>query len=347
MRQILIIIISFVLNGCAVVNYFDSHYGKVIDLSTKEPIQGAAVLAIYNTSGLDHTERVDAVEVVTNDKGYFKIPGTLLFTFRLLGAWDPFPQIFIYKPGYGCFPKYKKEKVINDRNSSEIHFVPSYSLPTATPLTIALDKLTDEERRQHYYCTGDGDVPYEKMREMIKLQHLEQINLKLVNRDELFNSQPDLYMAITYDDYKMTKRLIAAGLDVNIGPHTPLMYAVELGHVKTADMLLSNGAHIDAQDAFGNTPLIRALERSQLSAAILLINDKANVNIADKWGATPLSIACTNGYFNIVELLLQKGARVSVRGDNGRAVLAITKRVAKGSKSDRIIKLLRSYGAHE
>jgi len=351
MRRILLcIFVSLTMNGCAIVNYYDSHYGKVVDLSTNEPIQGAAVLAVYNTSGLDHTERVDAVEVVTNQEGYFKIPGKLLFTFRILGGWDPLPQIFIYKPGYGCFPKYKKERVIKDVDGTDVratHAIPDYSLPSGTPLTISLEKLTNEERRQYSDCITNGGVPYEKMRELTKLQYIERINLGFEANQGLFFSNPDLFMAITYDDSEYTKKLIAGGLDVNIGPYTWLMYAAALGRVKIVETLISSGAHIDAQDEFGKTPLTVALTHSRVSTAKLLINNNANVNIAEKWGATPLSIACSNGYFDIVELLLQKGASVSVKGDNGRAVLAITKRVARGKESDRMITLLRSYGAHE
>lgn len=196
------------LNGCAVANYFDSHYGKVIDLSTREPIQGAAVLAIYNTSGLDHTERVDAVEVITNEKGYFKIPGRFLFTFRFLGSWNPLPQIFIYKPGYGCFPYSAKKKVFTDVNSEEIYFIPDYSLPSGTSLTIALDKLT-LEKRQHADCIGDGDVPYEKMRELRKLQFEESINLGYESSNQkLFYAYPALFMAISYSDYEYVEQLI-------------------------------------------------------------------------------------------------------------------------------------------
>lgn len=190
-RYALLMALCMATNACAIVNYYDSHYGKVIDATTNAPIQGAVVLAVYNTSGLDHTERVDAVEVVTNEKGYFKIPSRLLFTFRFLGSWDPYPQIFIFKPEYGCFPKFKKERVIQDIDGTDIRAakgsvysfvapherVPGYSLPSQTALTIMLEKLTLDERKRYYDCVTDGGVPDEKKKELMKLQKLERANL--------------------------------------------------------------------------------------------------------------------------------------------------------------------------
>ncbi len=162
-----------------------------------------------------------------------------------------------------------------------------------------------------------------------------------------FPVNSELYLAIAANDYGHVKELIASGLGVNVDQYTPLMYSAELGNVKIADLLISSGSNIDAQDQLGKTALIIALEKYEVEAARFLINKNANVNLPMKWGGTPLSIACGNGFFDIVELLLKKGASVSVKGDNGRAVLSITKRVAKGSESDRMIKLLHSYGAHE
>ncbi|MBI5025827.1 MAG: hypothetical protein HZC12_03675 [Nitrospirae bacterium] len=45
---IVILLLPFII-GCTVTNKYDSYYGKVIDAETKEPIEGAAVLAVYYT----------------------------------------------------------------------------------------------------------------------------------------------------------------------------------------------------------------------------------------------------------------------------------------------------------
>lgn len=350
MKQLIIIILSLTISGCcAIVGLYPSHEGRVVDLSTKEPIQGAAVLAIYNTSGLDHTEREDAIEIVTDKNGHFKIPWNLIFTFRFLGGWDDSPQIFIYKPGYGCFPRYIKERVIRDSNGAELHG----DLPAGIPVTIELDKLTPEELKWKSSCFTHG-VPYEKMREMQKLEYMEQVARGLWENQyhvQLFKSQPDLFMAIEHNDPKYTKRLISKGCDINSGLYTPLMYAAERGRLVIADILISRGALINAQDGQGKSPLTVALQHPQIEndrlvvngVVRLLIDKKADVNLAEKWGATPLSIASSNGYVDIVELLLRKGASVSVRGDKGRTVLA----VAKGKDAERIRELLRSYGAQD
>ena len=53
MRKLKVLLLSFVivssLTGCALYHHYGPYYGKVVDAETKEPLGGAAVLAVYYT----------------------------------------------------------------------------------------------------------------------------------------------------------------------------------------------------------------------------------------------------------------------------------------------------------
>ena len=47
---LIVLIISPLSAGCANVHDYGAYYGKVVDAETKEPLEGAAMLAVYYTS---------------------------------------------------------------------------------------------------------------------------------------------------------------------------------------------------------------------------------------------------------------------------------------------------------
>lgn len=81
--------------------------GKVIDAETKEPIEGAVVVAIYNKWVLGfepQTSYVDIKEFLTDKNGEFYIPSytTIIQPF----SWEAWVRFIIFKPGYGSFRDY-------------------------------------------------------------------------------------------------------------------------------------------------------------------------------------------------------------------------------------------------
>lgn len=79
--------------------------GKVIDAETKEPIQGAVVVVVYNKHTLisgpagGHTSVVEVKEVLTDKDGEFFFPSYT--TIIQPNSIEHYPQFIIYKPGYG------------------------------------------------------------------------------------------------------------------------------------------------------------------------------------------------------------------------------------------------------
>ncbi len=84
--------------------------GKVIDAETKEPIEGAVIVAVYSKKAIRIAPEsvsitIDVKETLTNKEGNFLIPSytTIIDPF----AWSKEVNFIIFKPGYGSFPDWR------------------------------------------------------------------------------------------------------------------------------------------------------------------------------------------------------------------------------------------------
>lgn len=76
------------------------------------------------------------------------------------------------------------------------------------------------------------------------------------------------------------RELIRYG-NVNVGDalgYTALHWCAIRGRVRLAELLIQNGAYVDAVDNLQQTPLQRAVAHDQDKMVDLLIRNKANVN---------------------------------------------------------------------
>ena len=167
------------LAGCATFHHYDPYYGQVIDAATGEPIEGAAVLAVYYTQsyGLagSNLEFLDTQEVLTDEKGEFEVPSLISATFRPFQSFDSWAWITIFKPGYagyGCFP------VHQDVIPKEQPFSPNQKK------TIGLPKLAAREERLKYLsCYPSPSVPADKYSNLLRLIENEINNLTLPSKN--------------------------------------------------------------------------------------------------------------------------------------------------------------------
>ncbi len=176
---ILLLIIIFPFSaGCAITNKYGSYYGKVIDAETKEPIEGAAVLIVYKTEqyglagSVSHFE--DVQETLTDKNGEFRIPPKRVNTLRILSSWERYPEVRIFKPGYGCYPTHKDVTPNFDYGS----------LPSEKFITIELPNVKNEsrdERLRNATCEPSPNVPDNKYK---KLFHLLQVERKALGLEQ-------------------------------------------------------------------------------------------------------------------------------------------------------------------
>ncbi|MHC4639242.1 MAG: peptidase associated/transthyretin-like domain-containing protein [Planctomycetota bacterium] len=166
-----IVVVAVFLTACTVTHRYGPYSGKVVDAETKEPIAGAAVLIVFYTESWKLTVAgsnfVDAVEVLTDEKGEFKIPVKRLTAVRFFNWWDAEGYVTIFKPGYGCYPTHKDAIPI---------FEPNGSMPAAQTVVFQLPPLRTREERLSLPALN-FDIPYEKQEKLINLINKEMQEL--------------------------------------------------------------------------------------------------------------------------------------------------------------------------
>jgi len=105
-----------------------------------------------------------------------------------------------------------------------------------------------------------------------------------------------LHDAASNGDLAGVQAELDKGVDVDEGDDswpemTPLHYAVGEGHTKVVELLIANGADVNAKDEEGWTPLHLAAYWGGKDIVELLIAEGADLNAKNNWIGTPLDIA--------------------------------------------------------
>lgn len=150
--------------------YLASFEGKVIDVDTKEPIEGAVVLAIYHktvhTIGGSNTYVIDGQETLTNANGAFKISSKTVHSEKI--SWKPRGSLLIFKPGYGVFPKHKQSEALGENKSWP---------PPNKFVVYELPMLKTRKERDNNIHFSRPDIPISKMKNFILLLNDERVSL--------------------------------------------------------------------------------------------------------------------------------------------------------------------------
>lgn len=155
--------------------------GKIIDIETKEPIEGAVVLAVwqraYRTLAGDNTYFYEAKEVLTDKEGRYEIPAYTPINLLPIISYIRKPEFTIFKPGYlSLSGRHLEENVIN--NPAE--FKRNENMYRLAPGIIELPKLKTREERIKKLPSG---LMYEeaekKAKNYMHLLNVERHNLGL------------------------------------------------------------------------------------------------------------------------------------------------------------------------
>ncbi len=183
-------------------------------------------------------------------------------------------------------------------------------------------------------------------------------------------SYNDLSGAVGRGDSDRIKALISKGYDVNAhtsGGQTLLTWAFWYPYpnktiwkddmplliltpqekedkvLQVIEVLLDNGANINAIDGWGDAPIHLAVSGDRARVVEMLLHRGADVNMKNGHGDTPLIVAVEANDIEMTTLLMQNGAKIDAGGANGKTPLQIA--VEQG-KTD-IAQYLRQHGAKE
>lgn len=178
---------------------------------------------------------------------------------------------------------------------------------------------------------------------------LSKINFILVERPESVNARDKLlggtplHTAAWGKNKAIIEVLVANGADIDAKDKygkTPLAEAVVWGSIDVVETLIALGASINIKDSDGGTPLDWAVANGRKDCVEVLLAHGANVNAISKIWA-PLHEAAFHGSKDIAEFLIDNGAEVNMKDKSGRTPLFI----AIENGHEEVVDLLRKHGA--
>ncbi|XP_026466046.1 ankyrin repeat domain-containing protein 39-like [Ctenocephalides felis] len=118
-----------------------------------------------------------------------------------------------------------------------------------------------------------------------------------------------IWNAALYNDLDRVKVLLrhTSPNIIDKSGYTALHYAARSGHLLVCQILLSNGADVDAKTkAGGVTPLMRAVTAGHEDVVKMLIDHGADLSIMDNDGNNSIHRAVLSGQISIATILLHK-----------------------------------------
>lgn len=190
------------------------------------------------------------------------------------------------------------------------------------------------------------------------------------------NSKKDANYNIDKKWLEIIRLIIQAGAPTNeydnLGK-TPLLICVNKGDAVSSELLVKNGADIEAavrsptnfrskhytslgsidvdNRTVGYTPLWLAVSQNYENVLTVLIRHGAKLNVADNYmnymKETPLIYSCVRNYIECAHLLIRGGADINLQDRNGNsALMHVCKMVNQPKKQIAIAKMLIDMGAN-
>ena len=152
-----------------------------------------------------------------------------------------------------------------------------------------------------------------------------------------------LHDAASKNAYEAVEVLLKQGADINAQDKhgwTPLHHAAWNNAADTAEVLLKQGADVHATNKNGWTPLHWGALNNAADTAEVLLKNGADVNAKNKDGDTPLHHAARNSNYITAEVLLKNGADVNAKNESGDTPL-------HWAEKENMRRLLRLHGEKE
>lgn len=127
--------------------------------------------------------------------------------------------------------------------------------------------------------------------------------------------------------YNEVEQALERGADIqainSFGGMPPLTLAAEGGHLQVVALLLSEGAKINVENAFGRTALTAAIWRDQQKVVEFLVKKGAQINFRSngQFVSIPIIVAALNNRLEIAKTLIAQGADVNLHEVGGMSAL--------------------------
>jgi uncharacterized protein len=139
------------------------------------------------------------------------------------------------------------------------------------------------------------------------------------------SAEEPLVIAASQNDLLTVRKLIAAGVDVNIRDKmtdaTALDEAVNLGNREMVRVLLDAGAEINARSSRGQAALMRLDDDATEKLVWDLVAAGAKINLRDEDRDTTLILAASYSKPEVLRALIDAGARINAKNKEGETAL--------------------------
>jgi ankyrin repeat protein/Mg2+ and Co2+ transporter CorA len=120
-----------------------------------------------------------------------------------------------------------------------------------------------------------------------------------------------------------------------------LLYAVQGGHVDTVRLLLSRGANINGTDSGKRTAVMLAASSGKLEVLKMLLDRRADIGAQDKQGRSAVTHAVSGGHVDVLKILFDYGANARGKDVGGKTPVMY----AASNVDCDILDLLLQHGA--
>ena len=139
--------------------------------------------------------------------------------------------------------------------------------------------------------------------ENMELIHLLlELEAPLDGKDE--HGRTPLKRALAKGNTELVKLL----LDHGAKPDDTLFMALDSPNREVIDLLLANGASLEAKNEAGDTPLLVALEKNDLAVAKQLLDSEPYLHVTGRYGQNVVCVATAKQNVPFLRLLLEHGA---------------------------------------